>query len=169
MTSTSLDDVKALRYFGATDPPFEQVAFTYLLFTSNDTIAYIANKDYLISNLIVIGRYLFIQSNKKGKLKFCISHLNFYITFYYLLQQQTLSHYYNLTAEVILIFCLRSTFCTKCRNKANIIKCFLPSSPFSTPTLNFCFLFDILFHKIHPPPFPSLNQPFKIKCWILVF
>ena len=30
LTSTSLDDVKALRYFGAKHPPFEQVASTYL-------------------------------------------------------------------------------------------------------------------------------------------
>ena len=35
LTSTSLDNVKALRYFGAKHLPFEHVAFTYLFSLSS--------------------------------------------------------------------------------------------------------------------------------------
>ena len=38
LKSTSLDDVKALRYFGTKHPTFEQVAFTYYMITSYDNI-----------------------------------------------------------------------------------------------------------------------------------
>ena len=44
LTSTSLDDVKALRYFGAKHPPFEQIAFTYLFSLSSTS-----TKDRILS------------------------------------------------------------------------------------------------------------------------
>ena len=49
--STSINDVKALRYFGTMDPPFEQVAFIYLFSLSSSgtkVLCYMVHKSALL-------------------------------------------------------------------------------------------------------------------------